>query len=81
MLLKESDCDLYFTLISNCTPSLGCFLIPTDFNEGNVRLKLTVVSTEGFGDQIDKEQRCVLSWLRECFCAKIIDIPSKYIVL
>lgn len=28
-----------------------------DLKEGNVRLRLTVVSTEGFGDQINKENR------------------------
>ena len=31
--------------------------VSVDLQEGNVRMKLTIVNTEGFGDQINKEQR------------------------
>ena len=57
-----------------------CFLVPyvhmciiiTDFKEGNVRLKLTVVSTEGFGDQIDKEKRCHYMYMYLLFLVYIV---------
>lgn len=31
-----------------------------ELQESNVRLKLTIVDTVGFGDQINKDDRCVL---------------------
>ena len=31
--------------------------VSVGLQEGNVRMKLTIVNTEGFGDQINKEQR------------------------
>ena len=34
-----------------------CQLPLVDLNESNVKLKLTVVDTVGFGDQINKEDR------------------------
>lgn len=30
-----------------------------DLQESNVRLRLTVVNTVGFGDQMNKQERCV----------------------
>lgn len=39
----------------------GVYLRPRtyDLQESNVHLKLTIVDTVGFGDQINKEDRCV----------------------
>ena len=34
-----------------------------DLQEGNVRLKLTIVNTVGFGDQMNKQQRWVIGLL------------------
>lgn len=34
-----------------------------ELQESNVNLKLTIVHTVGFGDQINREERCVLVWL------------------
>lgn len=43
-----------------------CQLPLVDLNESNVKLKLTVVDTVGFGDQINKEDRygvCCIDFL------------------
>lgn len=43
-----------------------CQLPLVDLNESNVKLKLTVVDTVGFGDQINKEERygvCCIDFL------------------
>ena len=36
-----------------------------ELHESNVRLKLTIVNTVGFGDQINKEERYVFSYCNE----------------
>ena len=50
------QCLLHDALLSVYTFVIRYFFL-LDFKEGNVRLRLTVVSTEGFGDQIDKQSR------------------------
>lgn len=38
--------------------------------EGGIRVKLRLVETAGFGDQLDKDQRstCYVTWITCCFC-------------
>ena len=42
---------------------------PPELKESNVRLRLTVVSTAGFGDQINKENSCttILDYINKQF--------------
>uniref|UniRef100_A0A673KU60 Septin 10 n=1 Tax=Sinocyclocheilus rhinocerous TaxID=307959 RepID=A0A673KU60_9TELE len=44
-----------------------------DLQESNVRLKLTVVNTVGFGDQMNKQQRSCCSLLKICVLVLIIN--------
>lgn len=43
-------------------------LLSSELQESNVKLKLTVVNTVGFGDQINKEERYVLATLEFLIC-------------
>jgi len=50
-----------YTLTYSFTEAAGCFVaLCAELKESNVNLKLTVVDTVGFGDQIDKTDRCVI---------------------
>lgn len=37
-----------------------CNYLFSDVVEGGIRLKLTIVETAGFGDQLDKDKRLVI---------------------
>lgn len=67
----------------------------TELKESNVRLKLTFVDTVGFGDQIDKTDRLVLSFFPlsfhlfsspSCFPyiqtqSRVLDFPTSRVCL
>lgn len=45
-----------------------------DLQESNVRLRLTVVNTVGFGDQMNKQER----WEEESVCECVIDSEEEW---
>lgn len=45
-----------------------------DLQESNVRLRLTVVNTVGFGDQMNKQER----WEEKCLCKSFIDSEEEW---
>ena len=78
--MVTSTCNVYVAIIActctyhTCDLHVSCILcvlnsLPPALQESNVNLRLTVVSTAGFGDQINKENsvKSVVSYLDEQF--------------
>lgn len=53
--------DIYGIYTSVCHYNTYMMMGAIDLQESNVKLKLTVVESAGFGDQIDKSDRQVFS--------------------